>query len=152
MIYISNKVSFLLEARRADKSRNGNQGDECGGDWSVGLIGGGGSGKWIGASVSCVDGHVSEGMRPSHCERGDTWPMMWANVRRVGGRLSGEVDPWPMCTDVRRTAVDLLTAYQEAVGWGLRSTTSSTTWLTMQCPDTRFWLLLPLRCPDKMFQ
>ena len=32
----------------------------------------GASVEWFGASVSCVDGHVSEGMRPSHCERGDT--------------------------------------------------------------------------------
>ena len=27
--------------------------------------------EWLGASVSWVDGHVAEGIRPSHCERGD---------------------------------------------------------------------------------
>ena len=40
---------------------------------AVGLIEGGGSGmrSRVGASVSSVDGHVSDGIRPSHCERGD---------------------------------------------------------------------------------
>ena len=27
--------------------------------------------EWLGASVSWVDGHVAEGIRPSRCERGD---------------------------------------------------------------------------------
>ena len=41
---------------------------------AVGQIGGGGvSGmrSGVGASVSWVDGHVAEGIRPSRCERGD---------------------------------------------------------------------------------
>ena len=31
----------------------------------------GASVEWFGASVSCVDGHVAEGIRSSRCERGD---------------------------------------------------------------------------------
>ena len=108
----------------ADKSSNGNQGDEWGGSdrgrWQR---------EWRGASVTSVDGDAADGIRPSHCERGevDTWPMC-ADVRRVVGWLSdmvdgirllycegGEVDTWPMCADVRR-AVGRLTAYARCVG------------------------------------
>ena len=44
--------------------------------WGLGGGGGGGGGgsgmrSRVGASVSSVDGHVSDGIRPSHCERGD---------------------------------------------------------------------------------
>ena len=44
--------------------------------WGVGGGGGGGGGRQRddesrGASVSSVDGDVADGIRPSHCERGD---------------------------------------------------------------------------------
>lgn len=59
---------FTGSPEGADKSSNDSKGDECGGDWvevAAEVV------EWLGASVSWVDGHVAEGIRPSRCEGGD---------------------------------------------------------------------------------
>ena len=61
---------FTGSPEGADKSSNDSKGDECGGDW-VEAAAAAEAVEWLGASVSWVDGDVADGIRPSHCERGD---------------------------------------------------------------------------------
>ena len=63
------RLVFTGGPEGGDKSSNDNKGDECGGgtdrrgrQWDE---------ESRGASVSSVDGDVADGIRPSHCERGD---------------------------------------------------------------------------------
>ena len=62
---------FIGSPEGGDKSSNDSkEGYECGGDW-VEAEAVAEAVEWLGASVSWVDGHVAEGIRPSRCERGD---------------------------------------------------------------------------------